>query len=289
MDILKRNVLYDNFKPNMGLRRIDYSMVTLSKVEEAVLESILQKFIPNDENYVRVTYDIFPSYMLNNIEQYLRGLKYKAIIASYSQTLSDCDINLTPDGIAYFKNKKKSIFPRNSKELLKQLLEHDNPVEYMQYLFKDLDSNSDARLRAMMKDLKESGYISTLWGSGVPYHIVFNEKAYSFNEDEPLSMGNGNTYIFNIKDGNANINSVDNSTRTVNNITNETELFDKMLGVASNIADDTKKELIDAIRDMQMNYGKPSLKEMYYKFIEIAANHMSLFAPFLPALTEMLH
>ena len=39
---------------------------------------------------------------------------------------------------------------------------------------------------------------------------------------------------------------------------------------------------------MKNNYNKPSLKEKYYKFIEVAANHMALFAPFIPALTEMV-
>lgn len=34
-------------------------------------------------------------------------------------------------------------------------------------------------------------------------------------------------------------------------------------------------------------YNKPSLKEKYYKFIKVAANHMVLFALFIPVLTEM--
>lgn len=266
-------------------------MIELLKVEEDVLEAILQKFIPNDDNFISVTYDIFPQYTLNNLEQYLSGLQYKSMIAGYRQYLSEVDINLTPEGIAYFRNKKKAIFPKNSKELLKQLLDKDNPVEYMGYLFEGLDVKTDSRLRAMMRDLKEEGYISTFWASDVPYIIEFNEKAYNFDENNTPTMGNGSSVIYNtynITNGNANVHSVDNSVRTINITNNGTELFDKMLDVASNIATDNKNDIISAIKDMQMDCGKPSLKEKYYKFIEVAANHMSLFAPFIPALTEMM-
>ena len=39
---------------------------------------------------------------------------------------------------------------------------------------------------------------------------------------------------------------------------------------------------------MRNDYGKHGLKEKYYNFIEVAANHMALFVPFIPALTEMI-
>lgn len=39
---------------------------------------------------------------------------------------------------------------------------------------------------------------------------------------------------------------------------------------------------------MKNDFDKPNLKERYYKFIEVGANHMALFAPFISALTEMV-
>ena len=39
---------------------------------------------------------------------------------------------------------------------------------------------------------------------------------------------------------------------------------------------------------MKNSYNKPSFKEKYYKFIEVAANHIAIFTPFIPVLTEML-
>ncbi len=263
-------------------------MVTLSKVEEEVLQIILDRFVANDNNFIRVTKDIFPQYVTNNIVQYLDSLKYKSLIANYYQALSDVQIYLTPDGIDYFVNKKKQIFPQNSMDLLHQLLDQDNPVEYMRYLFKDLDHKSDNRLRAMMRDLKEKGYIETLWADNVPYSIEFKEKAYTSNKENIEEVKTGTYIVNNITNGNANINSTDNSVRNINISYNDAELFEKMLEVASNITEENKNDVIMAIEDMKDNYSKPSLKEKYYKFIEVAANHMALFAPFIPALTEMV-
>ena len=173
-------------------------------------------------------------------------------------------------------------------DLLQQLLEEDNPVEYMQSLFKEMDNKSDNRLRAMMRDLKEKGYIITSWADNVPYYIEFNERAYTVNEENRGEMQNGTYIINNITNGNANINSTDNSVRNTNISYNDVKLFEKMLEVASNITEENKNDIVMAIEDMKNNYNKPSLKEKYYKFIEVAANHMALFAPFIPVLTEML-
>ena len=262
-------------------------MVVLSNVEEEVLKSILRRYLENDNNCVRITYKDFPQYTLNNIRNYLEALKYKSLIASYDKTLEDIEIYLTPDGINYFIDKKKQIFPKNSMDLLHQLLEQDNPVEYMQYLFEGLDHKSDNRLRAMMRVLKEKGYVITSWADNVPYSIEFNEKAYTFNEGGEVEMKNGTYIVNNITNGNANINSIDNSVRNTNISCNDAKLFEKMLEVASSITEENKNNIIMAIKDMKNNYNKPSLKEKYYKFIEVAANHIAIFAPFIPALTEM--
>lgn len=263
-------------------------MVLLSKVEEDVLQAILEHYIENDAYFLSTTYSIFPQYTSNNLFQYLDSLKSRSLIASYNKMTDILDVYLTPDGINYFNNKKKKIFPKNSMDLLHQLLDQDNPVEYMQHLFESLDFKSDSRLRAMMRDLREKGYIETSWADNVPYIIEFNEKAYTIDEECIAEMKNGTYIVNNITNGNANINSIDNSVRNVNMTNNEMELFEKMLKVASDIAENDKNDIIMAIEDMKKNYDKPSLKEKYFKFIEVAANHMALFTPFIPAITELL-
>ena len=42
-------------------------MVALSNVEEDILKSILERFVKNDNNSVKITYGVFPQYTLNNI------------------------------------------------------------------------------------------------------------------------------------------------------------------------------------------------------------------------------
>lgn len=262
-------------------------MIILSKAEEDVLWVILAHYAKNDNNFFRTKYDIFPQYISNNLGQYLESLKSKSLIASYNQMLEIVELYLTPDGIDYFVNKKKQMFPKNSMDLLHQLLNQDNPVEYMRSLFKDLDHSTDSRLRAMMRYLREEGYIKTLWADNVPYIIEFNEKAYTIDEESMREMTNGTYIVNNITNGNANINSIDNSIRNTNISNNEIEVFERMLEVASSIVEDEKKDIIMAIEDMRNDLGKPTLKEKYYKFIEVAANHMTLFAPFIPVITEM--
>ena len=72
----------------------------------------------------------------------------------------------------------KEIVPSNSIELLKILLLEDNPVDYMGKLFKIADDKMDSRLRAMLRDLREKGYLTSYWADNVPYKITFNESAY---------------------------------------------------------------------------------------------------------------
>ncbi len=225
----------------------------------------------------------------NYLKDYALGERIKSLLlhrglGAYSNLVS-CLQSVSKD--RNFVNKKKQIFPRNSMDLLQQLLEEDNPVEYMQSLFRDLGYKSDSRLRAMMRDLKEKGYIITSWADNVPYSIEFNEKAYTTNEKSRSEMQNGTYIINNITNGNANINSTDNSVRNTNISYNDTKIFEEMLEVASSVTEENKSDIIMAIEDMKNNYNKPSLKEKYYKFIEVAANHMALFVPFIPALTEM--
>ena len=226
----------------------------------------------------------------NYLKDHALGERIKSLLlhrglGAYSNLVS-CLESISND--RSFVNKKKQIFPKNSMDLLRQLLEEDNPVEYMRFLFKESDNKSDSRLRAMMRDLKEKGYIITSWADNVPYSIEFNEGAYTVNEENRGEMQTGTYIINNITNGNANINSTDNSVRNTNISYNDENIFEKMLEVASNITEENKNDIIMAIEDMKNNYTQPSLKEKYYKFIEVAANHMALFVPFIPTLTEML-
>ena len=51
---------------------------------------------------------------------------------------------------------------------------------------------------------------------------------------------------------------------------------------------DNETEIISAVNNMQESVGTKSFAEKYNNFIQSAANHMTLFAPFIPALTQLL-
>lgn len=74
-------------------------------------------------------------------------------------------------------------FPSDSMQLLYILLQTESPEQYMEKLFEGADNKMDSRLRAMMRDLKEKGYLTAKWADDIPYIIDFNEKAYMLKRE----------------------------------------------------------------------------------------------------------
>lgn len=84
-----------------------------------------------------------------------------------------------------------------------------------------------------------------------------------------------------------NVHSVDASKNTVNH--QESTLFrDLKTVIGEQIGDDERKTILDRLVALERAAGSPSFKDHYQDFIASAANHMTVIAPFLPALTRML-
>jgi hypothetical protein len=99
------------------------------------------------------------------------------------------------------------------------------------------------------------------------------------------------TTIYNVQGDHArwNVNSTDNS---VNIITKPSDEFFKTLRgrIESEIAgEDERRKILAALTALQESHGKPPFAQRYTDFIATAANHITVVAPFIPALTEMLH
>jgi hypothetical protein len=87
----------------------------------------------------------------------------------------------------------------------------------------------------------------------------------------------------------ASVNSIDNS---VNIITKSTAEFFNALRerIETGVPEEEKrKKIMDAVLALEQSHGKPSFAQRYTDLIAIAADHMTLLAPFIPALSEMLH
>lgn len=85
--------------------------------------------------------------------------------------------------------------------------------------------------------------------------------------------------------GKVNIQSTDNST-TVNITKNNDAVMDELRSRAKGL--ENENEILKNIDEMQKNLGKPSALEKYNNLIQSFANHMTIFGPFIPALTKML-
>ena len=72
--------------------------------------------------------------------------------------------------------------PLNSKKLLDELLQADNPTEMLCKRFENLTYKEDEVLRGIIKELRENGYINVSWANNVPYHVTINNSARTYNE-----------------------------------------------------------------------------------------------------------
>lgn len=54
------------------------------------------------------------------------------------------------------------------------------------------------------------------------------------------------------------------------------------------VDDDVRREMLDALQAMKSSKDKPSLMAGYERLLSAGANHMTILAPFLPALGQML-
>ena len=96
--------------------------------------------------------------------------------------------------------------------------------------------------------------------------------------------------VYNITGANArfNVNSVDTSTNVVSQA--PSEFFTALReAIQSQITDlGRRNELLERTADLERESGTPAFATRYARFMELAANHMEVLAPFMPALAQML-
>lgn len=109
-------------------------------------------------------------------------------------------------------------------------------------------------------------------------------KEGSIKEAEYKSITN----VYNVSGNNSrvNINSTDNSLNYVND---SSMLFEDLKKALLTIEDDKAKiESIELLKEMEDTKNTPSFLSKYQSFIGILADHMTLIAPFIPALTQLI-
>lgn len=173
--------------------------------------------------------------------------------------------------------------PSNSQKLLDDILAADNPVEMLQNRFEVCSDREDDELRGMIGDLVENGYIKVFWGDNVAYHIQIKNSARTYHEQlaeyERVLQAQSritNNYTFNNTNG----------VMVLGDVSDSTILFDALREKAEHL--ENTEEIKERISDMEKCAGKKSFVEKYNAFIQSVANHMTIFAPFIPMLTELL-
>ena len=170
--------------------------------------------------------------------------------------------------------------PSNSKKLLDEILASDNPAQMLSARFENCSDREDDELRGMLRELKEKGYVSIQWADNVPYYVVINNSARTYDEQlaeyerthQPASTVNNYNNIGGIM--------------ILGDVNNSTIVFDALREKAEQLPNSA--EIKERISEMENSVGKKSFAEKYNAFIQSAANHMTLFAPFIPTLTQLL-
>ena len=119
---------------------------------------------------------------------------------------------------------------------------------------------------------------------GIPSRFVSKVKRKeSIKEEKYRSIVN----VYNASGNNSriNINSTDNS---VNKNIAHNILFDEIKKAIESIEEkDVKENSLQVLEELMNTQNTPSFLSNYQKFIETLSNHMSLIAPFIPALTKL--
>jgi len=115
--------------------------------------------------------------------------------------------------------------------------------------------------------------------------LLKNSDLYKLENGMPMKDKNQSTVtISNVSNSNIAVDSI----KTTQHIDQSGEVFIKIIEAIESSEIDIKDELIAATREMETASRAGNIAEAYKKFIQLAANHMTIIAPFLPALTALL-
>lgn len=96
--------------------------------------------------------------------------------------------------------------PSNSKKLLDDIINVDNPTDMLSKSFDGLSAKEDEELRAIIRELREAGYISVNWADNKPFRVTVSNSARNYDNllkeyerehqvivDQSIRIGDNNT------------------------------------------------------------------------------------------------
>jgi len=148
----------------------------------------------------------------------------------------------------------------------------------------------DKLIRTLPNNLVESyivferGYYENI--GSIPSHYQVKVR-----KESAIAASTSSSIVYNLigDSSRVNINSQDSSVN-VKNITSGDLFKELKKAIEKNVDNDDKKtELLSQVDEMEDAQGTDRFRECYNKFIATAANHMTLLAPFLPCLVQLLN
>lgn len=116
---------------------------------------------------------------------------------------------------------------------------------------------------------------------GMPDHYQTSVEKVTARKEKQNNI----VYNINSESGKINVNSIDNST-TITLTENDEKTFETLLSIAKSM--DNSEEIAENILAMKSQIGKPEFGKKYNDFIQSVANHMTIFAPFIPTITKFI-
>lgn len=99
--------------------------------------------------------------------------------------------------------------------------------------------------------------------------------------------GPSHNYYLNGPNSRVNSNSIDASVNTVS--TTSSPVFVQLREALAGVEDEEQREeLLSCVVQMEASQGSTEFMARYQAFVQAAANHMTVVAPFIPALTQLL-
>ena len=72
--------------------------------------------------------------------------------------------------------------PSNSKKLLDDILNTDNPSNFLCKLYKDSPMKEKDILCGIIRELKDKGFIDVKWADDAPYYVTIHNSARTYEE-----------------------------------------------------------------------------------------------------------
>lgn len=198
-----------------------------------------------------------------------------------------------------------SIFPYEDLTLVKQSGEKvDKPISACVHKTIEIDDMSldidegDYLIRTLPNNKQEillitsRDFIHQL--EDIPAHYSISYKKVKDMHETPQTgtiSNHGNTISINAPNAEKIVlgsidNSRSNDTYNSNTVNNNVTIFEQLRNVASGLSD--SEIIINDINEMEKAQSTPSYKDKYLSFIQHAANHMTVFAPFMAVLSSFL-